>query len=355
MHLRVTLRVPGGGAVTRDTGDGWWAEPWGDPDEVIGAGLWALPGLVDGHAHLAQAGMDLVPGDLEGAASRASTALGAGVGLILDKGWRDLTVVQLIEEVPASDRPDIEAAGVVLAVDGGFWDGFARNVGPGAIGAAAATAAEEGAGWVKLIGDWPRKGLGPVANFDEEGLREAVTAARENEARVAVHTMAREVPSMAVRAGVDSIEHGLFLTDDDLERLGARGGCWVPTVTQMEATIKQLGDRSSGGRLLIAGLENVRARLATAVDAGVHVLTGTDLAIGTHDVAREAVRLWEMGLAAEAVVAAVSWSGFQATSRPWAFDLGDPANAVLFSENPISNPRVLAAPAIVIRLGRIVS
>ena len=69
MHLRVTLRVPGGEAVTYDTREGRWAEPWGDPDEMIAPGLWALPGLVDGHAHLAQATMDLRPGDLEGAAA----------------------------------------------------------------------------------------------------------------------------------------------------------------------------------------------------------------------------------------------------------------------------------------------
>jgi imidazolonepropionase-like amidohydrolase len=355
MHLRVTLRVPGGEAVTYDTREGAWAEPWGDPDEVIAPGLWALPGLVDGHAHLARATMDLRPGDLEGAGTRAAMALRAGVGLILDKGWRDLTVVHLIDEVPASERPEIEAAGVVLAVDDGFWEGFARHVAPGDVGEAAAVAAKEGAGWVKLIGDWPRKGLGPVTNFDEAALGEAVAAASEHGARVAVHTMAREVPSMAVRAGVDSIEHGLFLSDHDLELLGARGGCWVPTVVQMEATISQLGERSSGGRLLIEGLENVRARLGAAVDCGVHVLTGTDLVIGSHEVAREAVRLWEMGLAAEAVIAAVSWSGFRATGRPWAFDVGDPANAVLFSENPISNPRALTDPAVVIRVGRVVS
>ena len=330
-------------------------EPWGEPDEVISSGLWALPGLVDGHAHLGQGGVEIPEGGPEGAANRATMALGAGVGLILDKGWSDLTVVHLIDEVPAAERPEIEAAGVVLTVDGGFWEGFGRNVAPGDIGEVAAVAADEGAGWVKLIGDWPRKGVGPVANFDEEELKEAVAVAREHEARVAVHTMAREVPSMAVRAGVDSIEHGLFLTDDDLEMLGSRGGCWVPTVLQMEATIEQLGERSSGGRLLLEGLENVRARLATAVEAGVHVLTGTDLAIGTHQVASEAIRLWEMGMAAAAVIEAVSWSGFRATGRQVGFDLGGPANAVLFSEDPVSNPRVLADPAAVIRMGRIVS
>ena len=94
----------------------------------------------------------------------------------------------------------------------------------------------------------------------------------------------------------------------------------MPTVLQMEATIKQLGERSSGGQLLIEGLENVRARLATAVEAGVHVLTGTDLAIGTQQVAWEAIRLWELGMAAAAVIEAVSWSGFRATGRPVGFD-----------------------------------
>jgi len=282
-------------------------------------------------------------------------ALGAGVGLILDKGWRDLTVMHLIQEVPATDRPEIEAAGVVLTVDGGFWEGFGRIVPSGDTGKATAIAAREGAGWVKLIGDWPRKGVGPVANFDEASLLEAVAAAREHGARVAIHTMAREVPSMAVRAGIDSIEHGLFLSDGDLVMLGARGGSWVPTVVQMEATIDQLGERSSGGLLLLEGLENVRARLATAVEAGVHVLTGTDLAIGTHQVAREAIRLWEMGMAAEAVIDAASWSGYRATGRASVFDVGTPANAVLFSDDPVSNPLVLAHPSLVIRTGRIVS
>jgi len=158
-----------------------------------------------------------------------------------------------------------------------------------------------------------------------------------------------------VRAGVDSIEHGLFLSDDDLVLHGALGGSWVPTVVQMEATITQLGERSSGGRLLLEGLDNVRARLGTAVEAGVHVLTGTDLAIGTHQVAKEAIRLWELGMAAEQVIESVSRSGFRATARPADFEVGDPANAVLFSEDPVSNPRVLADPSLVVRMGRIVS
>jgi imidazolonepropionase-like amidohydrolase len=354
MHLRVVLRTPGGDTVTRDTRDGVWAEPWGTPEVVTPAESWALPGLVDAHAHLARETMDRLPGDLPGAERRAKLALEAGVGLVLDKGWSDLTTVRLVDEVPAAERPEIEAAGVIYSVAGGFWDGFARNIAPGGVEAAVHRAAVEGRGWVKLIGDWPRKGVGPIPNFSEQELKDAVAAAGEHDCRVAVHTMARDVPSMAVRAGVHSIEHGLFLSSEDLEALGARAGSWVPTVIQVESVIRQLGAESSGGRLLAEGRERVVANLAHAVECGVRVLTGTDMAVGTHQVALEAIRLWELGMAPEAVVDSASRAGFTASARPSGFEVGDPANAVLFAEDPIVDPRVLAHPLRVIRMGRLV-
>jgi imidazolonepropionase-like amidohydrolase len=174
-------------------------------------------------------------------------------------------------------------------------------------------------------------------------------------AKVAIHTMARETPSLAVRAGVHSIEHGMFLDEDDLGRLGDRGGMWVPTVLQVEAVIAQLGAESSGGRLLREGLENLTGLLGTAVDAGVHVLAGTDLAVGSRQVAEEAIRMWELGLPAEQVVAAVSSSGLLANDRVPAFEPGAPANAVFFESDPAADPRVLRHPSLVVRLGRVMT
>ncbi len=353
MHLRVVLRSPGGETVTRDVRDQSWAEPEGSPDQTVGADLWALPGLVDAHAHLAKETMDFGPGDLDGASIRARLALESGVGLLLDKGWSDLTVVDLVDKLDPEDRPEIEAAGAMYAVEGGYWEGFARVITPGGVTAAVSEAAREGRGWVKLVGDWPRKGVGPVANFSQDELATAVEVAEGLGSRVAIHTMAREVPSMAVQAGVHSIEHGLFLSHHDLAELGARAGSWVPTALQMEAVIRQLGADSSGGRLLREGLDNVAGNLAVAVEAGVQVLTGTDLAVGSHQVALEAIRLWEMGMDTRAVIDAVSFSGFRATSRA-CFEVGAPADVVLFSEDPTNDPRVLTHPERVLRLGKIV-
>jgi imidazolonepropionase-like amidohydrolase len=158
---------------------------------------------------------------------------------------------------------------------------------------------------------------------------------------------------MAVRAGVHSIEHGLFLDPADIVPLGARGGMWVPTIIRMEAVIAQLGDTSSGGKLLIEGLENVRRLMVEAVEAGVHLLAGTDVTVGAHDVALEAVKLVEYGLPVELALDAVSVSGYLATARSTGFEVGSPADAVLFAVNPLTEISVLGHPEMVIRGGKV--
>jgi imidazolonepropionase-like amidohydrolase len=210
-----------------------------------------------------------------------------------------------------------------------------------------------GRGWVKLIGDWPRRGLGPVSNFEQTDLEVAVSIAEAAGARVAIHAMARDTPARAVAAGVHSIEHGLFLSEDDLGRLGARSGMWVPTVLRTEATAAQLGADSSGRRLLSEGLAALRRLLPLAVEAGVMVLTGTDLIGEPRDVASEALRLGAVGPSNPQVVAAVSTNGYLATGRDPGFTPGTSAEAVFFADPPWDDLGVLAHPSVVMRRGRV--
>lgn len=354
MAVRVVLRLPGGESLVRDVIDRRWAEPNGDAALVLGDGLWALPGLVDAHSHISAAELDYRPGSSDGAMTRAAQALRAGVMLLLDKGWTDDVAVRLAEVMPADERPDIEAAAVLIAAVGGYYPDFAREVTSEELEAAVAAETEAGRGWVKLVGDWPRKGVGPVANFDEAQLRMAVEVASAREAKVAIHTMARDVPSIAVAAGVHSIEHGLFLTEEDIVVLGARSGMWVPTFLRVEATIAQLAEGSSGSRLLTEGLSNAASLLGRAVEAGVHVLAGTDLVGAPAEVAAEALKMGEYGMSPAQIVDAVSFSGFRATGRPAGFEVGATADAVLFPADPLVEPGVLAHPVQVIRRGRLV-
>lgn len=347
------VRTPGGETLIRDVVDGRWAEAESDSDALVGERTWALPGLVDAHSHIPKAALDMEPTDDLGAEVRAREALAAGVMLLIDKGWMDDTAIRLAERLPAVERPDIEAAVRLLSTEGGYLPGVALEIDAGTLDSVVIDQARRGSGWVKLIGDWPRRGIGPLANFTEDQLRRAVDLAGTEGSRVAIHTMAREVPSMAVRAGVQSIEHGLFLTVDDVSVLADREGMWVPTLLRVEHTIAQLGAGSSGGRLLREGLANVSRLLPEAAHAGVRVLAGTDLVGTPANVASEALKLIEYGMPAAAAVDAVSNSGLVATGRPVGFEPGTPANAVFFPANPYEEPAVLAHPVAVIRMGRL--
>lgn len=156
---------------------------------------------------------------------------------------------------------------------------------------------------------------------------------------------------MAVAAGVQSIEHGLFLSEPDLAALGERSGMWVPTLLRVEETISQLGVESTGGRLMQEGLDNIKRLMPLAFEAGVQVLAGTDLMGSPSNVAAEAVRLGDFGLTNRQVVQSVGRAGFEATGRSAEFEVGSPANAVLFPVDPCRELGVLAHPAIIIREG----
>lgn len=352
MRTLVTLRPPGGDDVVLVAEDGRWAEPDGPVDEAYETQeLWALPGLADAHAHLAADEMTLEPGDPATIRRRAFTCLEGGVFLALDKGWRDETVLTLLTEAP-DRRPDLQAAGRMIAAPGGYYEDFALEVDEEGLAEAVARAVTSSGGWVKIVGDWPRKGEGPRPNFSFEALAAAVRIAHGAGARVAVHTMARQVPGMAVAAGVDSIEHGLFLTEDDLALLAGRGGMWVPTVLRMEEVRSELKEGSRGRLLLTEGLANVAALLPVAEELGVRVLAGSDLAIPARRVAAEAVRLGEVGLSSGAAVAAVSTAVYEAAGVPAGFRPGLFADAVFFDRDPREDLRVLERPVLVLRRGR---
>lgn len=312
-----------------------------------------MGGMADCHAHLCADSHDETeqPGDLDLARQRAFTQLEHGVFLVVDKGWRDETVITLMND-PPDRRPDLEAAGRVISGSHGYFPGFAVETDDAGL-VAAVQAANKLGGWVKLVGDWPQRGRGPVINFREESLAAAVNVAHAAGARVAVHTMAPDTPGMAVRAGVDSIEHGLYLSETDLAALGARGGAWVPTIVNTEDVMASLAPGSSGVRILGTGLENVRRLLPQAADMGVQVMCGTDLGLAHGQVAVEAVRMTEYGLPAAAAVAAAGPNAYGYLGKSF-LSAGAAADILLFERNPLEEPCSLSHPVAGMRAGWVV-
>lgn len=353
----VRFTTPDGDRLTLGISrSGRWAEPEsGWPEVELGDGI-VVPGLVDGHAHLTSNEVRDMTGDgrSEDLGHRigrhAAAQLERGVLLVADKGTHDPSTVGLTMRIPEEARPAAQLAGRFIAPPQGYYPGLADEVERGGLTAAVAGAGPDQATWVKLIGDWPRRGVGAVSNFSEAELAGAVTAAHAVGRRVAIHTAAPETPGMAVRAGVDSIEHGLFLTERDLSQLGERRGAWVPTVKAMELLAQALGAESTGGRLLQEGLDNVRSLLPHAAGAGVHVMAGTDLALAHGEVAREARRLLAYGMTASDVLAAVTTDARAFLGEP-AYEFGAWADFVVLPDLEVAS---LATPRLVVRCGRVV-
>ncbi len=320
--------------------------------------LVALGGLADCHAHLSGNDVaDII--EYDGAAieekmlHNARLQMEGGVLLLAEKGSKSSLSLRILSE-EESQRPRMQMAGRMIAVDGGYYRGFAAEVDAANLETVISDATDDGATWVKLVGDWPRRGVGAIPNFSETALRQIVTVAHGAGCRVAIHTAAPETPGMAVRAGVDSIEHGLYLTPGDVTELGERGGAWVPTVVAMEAISQWLGPATTGGKVLTTGLENTAGLLPLAVDAGVSVLAGTDLALQHGSVATEAIRLTQYGLSTSQALHSVTRAAYDYLGVEAGFSPGLPADAVFFDEDPVNDLSVLLDPRVVIRAGHVV-
>ena len=357
MRTLITVREPGRNPVPLVVDGDRFTHPDDGPiDSEIETGhLYALPGLADCHAHLGLnhvGAMTTITEDeiRANSVTNAWMQIEGGVLLIADKGSSSDVSLEILD-APPTERPIATMAGRIIAPHDGYYPGYGHEVDEEGLVEAVRQAAGGRAEWVKIIGDWPRKGRGTVANYGEAALTKAVEVAHAAGRRVAVHTMAPEGIGPSIAAGVDSIEHGLFLAADDLPGLAERGGAWVPTILGAEAIIEMLGAESTGGRLLSRGVGNVRDLLPEAERLGVTVLTGTDLAIPHGKVAYEAIRLHELGLSKEATLRAVTTAAFDYLGVAHSFSPGTSADAVFVEGDPREDLETLLDPRVIIRAG----
>ena len=111
-----------------------------------------------------------------------------------------------------------------------------------------------GADWIKYYSD-RREHFGPdgrlhsSVNFTDEESRAIVEEAHRLGKKVAAHAIGSEGIAAALRAGVDTIEHGDGLTDELMDEMALKGVYWVPTLT-VDRNLATVRRTSSGRRLL---------------------------------------------------------------------------------------------------------
>lgn len=119
--------------------------------------------------------------------------------------------------------------------------------------------------------------VGPI-QWRVEELKELVKSAHDRGIPVMAHASGNEGISVAIEAGVDSIEHGYYLTTEQLKRMHAKGIAWVPTVAPIGNILKYDSDRYSKQEksVLTRILQGHLAKIQEAYQFKVSLGVGTD-------------------------------------------------------------------------------
>jgi imidazolonepropionase-like amidohydrolase len=291
----------------------------GLPDGAAGApaldfpGATLLPGLVDAHVHLVANGEpDLAAGLAKTEAERTVAAvanarrqLEAGVTLVRDLGAPGAEAVLVGQAVEAGTLPGprVVASGPAVTMTGGHIPYLGRVTdGVEAMRAAVRANLALGARCIKVVatGGVLTQGVDPrEPAYTQAELDALVDEAHRLGLTVAAHAIGEGGVAAALRAGVDSIEHGMFLDQAAIE-------LFLKTGARLSATFLAPHGILSGPS--VPGWIKDRARPAAeaqarsfraAVQAGVRTVAGTDA--GTPDnphggVAREVAFMVEAGL-----------------------------------------------------------
>jgi imidazolonepropionase-like amidohydrolase len=262
-----------------------------------------LPGFIDAHTHLllqgdstAQAYNDQLlyestPYRAILAARNARIALEHGFTAIRDletEGamYADVDVKRAVDrgEIPG---PRIFASTRAMAPTGMYpivsdnWElELPHGVQPvdGVEGARLAVRQQvaHGADWIKYYSDrryyfTPDSVLHSWVNFTDDEARAIVDEAHRLGRKVAAHAIGSDGIAAALRAGVNTIEHGDGMTDSLLDVLVAKGVYWVPTVT---VAYYVAGPR---GGVWGPMVEHQRRAFTRGVRKGVRIVLGTDV------------------------------------------------------------------------------
>ena len=135
-----------------------------------------------------------------------------------------------------------------------------------------------GADWIKYYSDrryYVKDGaLHSWVNFTDDEVRALVDEAHRLGRKVAAHAMGREGIESALRAGVDSIEHGDGLDDEMMDLMIKRGAYWCPTI--YVGVYVAEGRAAAGAPIWNTMIELEAKAFNKAVKKGVKIAFGTD-------------------------------------------------------------------------------
>ena len=178
--------------------------------------------------------------------------------------------------------------------------------------------------------------------------------------KTAAHAHGATGAKVAIRAGIDSIEHGSFLDDEALTLMKERGTYLVPTLMAGESVSGKAGSRQFPPEIAAKGRaagDAVSQMIAKAIQKGVKIALGTDSAVTPHGAnAREFFLLVQGGMTPAQALRAGTREGstlLGLNARIGTIEVGKEADIVAVAGDPLADIRATQNPIFVMKTGTI--
>ncbi len=297
-----------------------------DADDIVDcSGATVMPGLIDSHVHVLFSGVNVLrmmqtpfSYPFFEAVHNLRTTLETGITNVRDAGGADLGVAQALRDgLIAGPRVQISIS--MVSQTGGHGDGWqpCGSIMPLLVShpGSPSTVVDGADSMRRVVRELVRAGADVIKVATSGGVlsprddprhghfRDAEIAVLVEEATAAglfvmAHAQATDGIKVAIRNGVRSIEHGIYLDDEAIEMMLDAGTWLVPTLSAPRAVLSMA---DSGVPMPAAVISKARMVLEAhedsvrrAIAAGVKIAMGTDSGVGPHG-----DNLGELGLMAD--------------------------------------------------------
>ncbi|TMG71048.1 MAG: amidohydrolase family protein [Chloroflexi bacterium] len=328
------------------------------------AGRFAVPGLINCHAHLTLDGEANFAAEVrqtDGLAmvkafKNARASLYAGVTTVRDLGANGTMVIELGRAIERGvvEGPRIVAAGRGVTTTGGHGAEVGRVAdGPDEVRKAVREQVRSGARVIKIFSTGGVLGEGAppeVSQFTPEETAAAVAEAHNAGLRITTHAHGSGGMRVAAEAGIDSVEHATLLDERTVRLLKERDVAIIPTFAAIHSLLEHANvldpvviERTR------AVADRHREGVRMAHRAGVRIAAGTDSGTPFNLHERFAVELellTECGLSAEQALAAATSGSARVVGLEKAGHIGGGcwADLVFVDGDPIADVAVLLSP-----------
>lgn len=280
-----------------------------------------LPGLIDAHTHLFLEGGELDAGKRSAYLSQTSDQLfqhallrleklvRLGVAGVRDAGDKDGVGLSLSKLCAGPNRPlmpYVDSPGAAINHRGRYGSFMAEPFEEcGTPRQCVEARVKAGADRIKLIAtgviNFKRGAVTTEPQMTAERIGELVAAAKSFGKQTLAHASGEAGIERAIDGGVDSIEHGFFVRDDQLAKMCDRGTAWAPTFAPVQKQIDH-ADRMGWDADVVSNLRKILDQhaesLVKAHGMGIEIVAGSDA--GSYGVAHGLGFLYELELMEEA-------------------------------------------------------